>query len=152
MDPWLIVVFLSLLPIGELRAAIPYGIAHNLDPFTLYFIAVVFNSVVIFIIWFILDFFHDHFMKIPIYSKLFNKYITRARKKLEHKVGTNKETFGIFLLTAIPLPLTGAYTASILSWFFNINRKKAARAIILGILTAGLIVMALALGLWEYLF
>ncbi len=72
-----------------------------------------------------------------------------ATKKIADSfIGTEKEMFGVFLLTAIPLPMTGAYTASILAWFFNLNKTKSAKAIGYGVAVAGLIVMGITLGLW----
>tara|TARA_Y100000310_G_C20467822_1_gene708522 strand:- start:379 stop:837 length:459 start_codon:yes stop_codon:yes gene_type:complete len=152
MNEWLIVIFLSMLPFGELRASIPTGIALGLNPISVFIMAVIFNSLIIVAIWAILDSLHDGLMEFRLYSRLFNRYIEKSRKKMERFIGTEKEAWGVFLLTAIPFPLTGAYTAAILSWFFNLNRKMAAKAIVLGVFVAGLIVMGVSLGLLKWLF
>lgn len=150
MDKLIYVVFLSMLPISELRGAIPLGIKLGYNPLLIFFLAVVFNSAIVFLLYFFLDFFHEKFMKFRFYNKIFSKYIKRSRRKLEKYVGTEKEAFGIYLLTAIPLPMTGAYTATVLSWFFGIKKRKAVRAIVLGVLTAGVIITFLSLGFIRY--
>ena len=149
MNGWLMVIFLSMLPISELRGSIPAGLTLGLNPLTLFFVAVFFNFIIIFAIWVILDMFHEILMKSSLYSRLFNKYIERSRKKMEKYIGTEREAWGLFLFTAIPLPMTGAYSASILSWFFNLNRRKAAVAIFFGVFVAGLIVTGVSLGLLK---
>lgn len=149
MNDWLLVIFLSMLPVGELRGAIPAGLALGLNPIPLYLVAVFFNTIIIFAVWIILDMLHEVFMKSRLYSKLFNRYIERSRRKIEKYIGTEKEAWGIFLFTAIPLPMTGAYTASIAAWFFNLNRRKASKAIFFGVCTAGLVVMGVSLGLLK---
>ena len=149
MNGWLMVIFLSMLPISELRGSIPAGLTLGLNPLALFFVAVFFNFIIIFAIWVILDMFHEILMKSSLYSRLFNKYIERSRKKMEKYIGTEREAWGLFLFTAIPLPMTGAYSASILSWFFNLNRRKAAVAIFFGVFVAGLIVTGVSLGLLK---
>ena len=152
MYEWLYVIFSSMLPFGELRLGIPTGISLGLNPILVYFVAVFFNILIIFPIWVILDNLHEKFLDWKFYNNFFNKYITKSRRKLEKYLGTEKEMFGVFLLTAIPLPMTGAYTASILAWFFNLNKTKSAKAIGYGVAVAGLIVMGITLGLWGLLF
>jgi uncharacterized membrane protein len=53
------------------------------------------------------------------------------------------------LLVAIPLPFTGVYTATILSWLLGMNWKKAFPAIALGVPIAGIIVLLVTLGVIE---
>ena len=56
---------------------------------------------------------------------------------------------GLTLLVAIPLPFTGVYTASILSWLLNMNWRRAFSAIMLGVIVAGIIVLLITLGFVE---
>ncbi|MEK6941089.1 MAG: small multi-drug export protein [Nanoarchaeota archaeon] len=140
------VFILSLLPISELRGAIPYGFTAG-DPFFLVIIiAILGNILVIPLVYFFMNKFHHLFMNNVSYNKLFNKYIDRTRKKIEHKIGTKAEFTAILLFTAVPFPLTGAYTASVISWFFGLNRAKAFCAISLGVLIAAIIVSLITLG------
>ncbi|MBL7148438.1 MAG: small multi-drug export protein [Nanoarchaeota archaeon] len=140
------VALLSILPISELRGGIPLGLALGMNPLLVYIIAVFFNFLSIPITFFFLDNLHSYFLKNKHYSLLFTKYISRNRKKLEKAIGTKAEFWALMLVVLIPLPFTGAYTGTILAWFFGLKRKKAYLAILLGILIAGIIVTLASLG------
>lgn len=137
---------LSLLPISELRGAIPFAITQGVSPMTAYIVAVVGNLLVIPIVYFFLNYIHEHFMKINIYQKTFDKHIEKNRKKLEKHLGTKFEFFALLLFVAIPLPITGAYTGTLLAWFFGLKKKKVYLALGLGVIIAGIIVTLLTLG------
>ncbi|MHA1868279.1 MAG: COG2426 family protein [Candidatus Heimdallarchaeaceae archaeon] len=141
------VALLSILPISELRGGIPLGLGLGINPIQVYIIAVFFNFLSVPIMFFFLDNIHSYFLKNKHYASLFNKYIHRNRKKLEKTIGKKAEFWTLMLIVLIPLPFTGAYTGSILAWFFGLNRKKAYLAILLGILIAGIIVTLVSLGL-----
>jgi len=142
-------IILSILPISELRGGIPYAIGFGLNPILAYLFGVLGNFLVIPICFFFLDYLHKYFLKVKIYSKIFNKYICINRKKLEKYVGSKTEFWALVLIVAIPLPFTGAYTGSILAWFFGLKRRKSYLAIVLGILIAGLIVSLASFGLFR---
>ena len=125
------------------------GIGFGYNPFLIFILAVFFNSVIILPVFFFLDHVHTYLIRFSFYHTLFTRYITKAQRKVERYIGTDKEALGLYLLTAIPLPMTGAYSATILAWFFNVNRKKAVYAIILGILTAGIIMTLLSIGFFK---
>ncbi|MBL7148311.1 MAG: small multi-drug export protein [Nanoarchaeota archaeon] len=142
-------IFLSILPISELRGGITYAIGSGLDPFLAYFVGVLSNFFVIPICFFFLDNLHKYFLGLKIYRKLFDKYINKNRRKLEKYVGTKAEFWALFCVVMIPLPLTGAYTGSILAWFFGLKRRKSYLAISLGILIAGILVTLISLGVFR---
>ena len=140
------VAILSILPISELRGGIPVGLALGMNPVLVYIVAVIFNFLAIPIVFFFLDNLHNSFIKNKYYKSFFTKYIHRNRKKIEKVVGTKAEFFTLMLIVLIPLPLTGAYTGSILAWFFGLKRRKSYLAILLGILIAGIIVTLASFG------
>ena len=143
------VVGLSILPISELRGGIPLGIAQGFNPFLVFLVAVLSNIIIIPAVFFFLDYLHNYFVRINIYRNLFDSYVQMTRTKLENKIGTNTEFLALMLFVGIPLPVTGAYTGSILAWFFGINRKKAYLAIISGVILAGFIVTLASIGLFS---
>ena len=146
MNPFIITIILSMLPISELRGAIPYAILKaGINPFTAFFIAVFANILVIPLLLFFLDYFHNIFLKMNTYKKLFNFYIERKVAKIKKKYET-LELLVLFFFVAIPAPGTGAYTGVLLSWFFELNRKKSFAVIALGVITAGIITTLLTVG------
>ena len=133
----------TVLPISELRGGIPLGILEfGLDPLFTFFIAVIANTLIFFPIFFALRFFYDKFLfRIP----LFDKYLDSLRKRGKPKV--EKYGFwGLALVVAIPLPLTGAYTGTILAWLVGMDWKKAFPAVGLGVIVAGVVVLLITLG------
>ena len=138
---WVLLVTVS--PISELRGGIPLGILqYGLDPSFTFFIAVIANALIFFPIFFALRLFYDKLLyRIP----LFDKYLDNLRKR--GKPIVEKHGFwGLTLFVAIPLPITGAYTGTILAWLVGMNWKKAFPAVGLGVIVAGVVVLLITLG------
>ena len=138
----LFTMLVSMLPIIELRGGLPFGVALGL-PYYLAFPAAVIGNLIPapFIIVYIRRIF-----------KLMRKYIPKLNAlvdKLEHKAHLKGEkmlkyeALGLWLFVAIPLPGTGAWTGSLAAAFLDIRLKKAMPAVVLGVLTAGTIMLAL---------
>lgn len=87
-------------------------------------------------------------MKSKLYRKFINKILIKVHKKakkLEKKM--NKWGYlSLMLLVAVPFPGTGAYMGALVSWVMGLNRKNSIIAIAAGVITAGLIVLLLSLG------
>ena len=147
MNPIINEVLLSLVPIAELRASIPYAISQGINPLLALIIAVISNFLVAPLLFFFLDNLHKYFLKIKIYKKLFNKYIEKSRKKFEKHVGTKFEFWALAIFVGIPAPLTGLYSGTIIAWFFNLKRRKSYLALFLGALIAGIVVTLITLGI-----
>lgn len=145
VEQYLIPFFLSMTPIGELRAGIPAGIALGAHPVFIYIVAVLGNLLVIPIVFFFLNYFHIHFMRIRYYRAFFRRYIERNRARIEEKIGTKYEFLALMLFVGIPLPITGAYTGSVLAWFFGVEKKTAYPALIGGVFLSGLITLGVTL-------
>ncbi|MEM4282086.1 MAG: small multi-drug export protein [Candidatus Woesearchaeota archaeon] len=130
----------SILPISELRGGMLLAIAQGANPFAAFVISVLSNLFVAPLVFIFLDFIHHKLLAIRLYKKSFNRIVEGARRKSKPFV-TNYGMLGLTLFVAIPLPMTGAYTASLAAWFFGMNRLKAILAISLGVIVAGLIVL-----------
>jgi len=131
-------LLMTVSPVFELRGGIPLGILHyGLDPLFTFSIAVVANVLVFFPIFLVLRLFYDRVLfRIP----LFEKYLGNLRQRGKPKV--DKYGFwGLFLFVAVPLPLTGAYTGTILAWLLGMDCKKAFPAVGLGVIVAGIVVL-----------
>ena len=137
------VFFISMLPIVELRGAIPFGAitGDELNIFLCYFASVIGNLFPIpFILLFIkkiLEYMSNS--KIKFFNKISNKLIEKAEKRSEKM---NKGTFyGLFIFVAIPLPGTGAWTGALIAALMGMRFKKSMLAISLGVAVAGLIMV-----------
>jgi uncharacterized membrane protein len=141
------VLLASVSPISELRGGIPLGISLGIDPWFTFFIAVVANALIFFPVFFALRLFYD---KLLCRIQLFNRYLESLRKRGKPKV--DKYGFwGLALFVAVPLPLTGAYTGTILAWLLGMDWKKAFPAIGLGVIVAGVVVLLITLGVTSTL-
>ena len=76
----------------------------------------------------------------------------KGGQKLLQKTGNYGTYFALFLFVAIPIPGTGAWTGTLAASILNLNFKKTMIAIISGIITAGLIMLAVSLGLFKVIF
>ena len=141
---YLITTIIGMIPIIELRGAIPIGVftfhLNYLEAFICSFIGNIIP--VYFIVKYIRPLF-DFFGKF----KPFKIVIDWASKKATAKIAENKklQNFvfgGLFIFVAIPLPGTGAWIGSLVANFLDLPPKKAIPPIILGVLTAGIIILS----------
>ena len=147
------VFLVSILPIVELRGAVPFGIGMGLDWRAVYIVSVIGNVLPApFIVLFlrnILD-----FLKTTKYFSGFANWLhDRSMKKA--KDVTKYKMLGLFLFVAIPLPGTGAWTGSAIAALLNMRLKDALPSIILGVITAGILMLGISYGfveLFQHLF
>ncbi len=151
-------IILSFLPVSELRGGLPlainYAIKNNLSIYPIFFLIVIVNILVIFFLLFFLDLFHDKFLKINLYKRLFGFYLKKTRKRVD-KFESRYSTYGylaLTLLVAIPFPTTGVWTGTIVAWLLGLDRKKSIISIILGAFIAGIIVLLASLGAINWIF
>lgn len=140
-----VVFLLAMTPVLELRGAIPAGIAMGLNPYATFVTAVLGNMLPVpFIILFIRKIFDWMRGREGFLAKVVAKLEAKAYKgaKLFYKY----ELFGLFLLVAIPLPGTGAWTGALVAALLNVRMRNAVLIILAGVCVAGLVVSAAALG------
>ena len=134
-----VVVFLvSMLPIVELRGAIPLALLYyQMNPWLSYLIAVLGNLIPVpFILLFIRPIMN--WLKRTRAFSRFGNWLDQKAAKGSAKV-KKYEMFGLFLFVAIPLPGTGAWTGSLIAAVMNMRMRDALPSIVAGVLTAGLI-------------
>lgn len=144
----IIAILLSLLPVGELRIGIPFMIAGGYDPLFAFLVCVAANIIIIPVIFIFLDYLHAGLLRFSFYRKTFAFALQRVRKR-ERQVAKNIEKYGLIalaLFVSIPLPVTGAYTGSLLAWILGIEKKKAAAFIALGVFIAGILITLASIG------
>jgi uncharacterized membrane protein len=128
-----------LLPISELRGAIPFGMAKELPlPFLIPF-CIFLNALVGPLVYVFLSTIHRLLERFSWYMKVFEKIVAGARKKVHAKV-EKYGYLGIALFVAIPLPVTGAYTGTLGAWILGLEPKKTYVAVLLGVCISATIV------------
>ena len=138
----LLTLGLAILPISELRGAIPYAVLRGTDILPAALIATAANALVPLLAYFFLATFHRWFYKMAWYRKFFDRFVEKARTKVHASV-EKWGYLGLLIFVAIPLPMTGAWTGALGAWILGMNKKKASLAIMGGVVVAGLVVTLL---------
>lgn len=136
----LIVVGVSMLPIAELRGAIPVGLFLGMPIEAAFFWAELGNMIPLF---FILKLLGPISKWLMAHSKFFHHLFTKIFEKTRSKHSKKFEELGaIFLATfvAIPLPGTGAWTGALIAFLFDIPYWRALLILFIGNLGAGLLI------------
>lgn len=132
--------FLSLAPISELRGAIPFMLAKGGSPVVVYLYCVILNALIGPLVFLFLNSVHRLMMHIPLYVRIFDAVVRRARAKLEDKV-EKYEYWGVTLFVAIPLPITGAWTGTLGAWILGLSPRRTFLHVFYGVCVAGIIVL-----------
>ncbi len=141
LKKYIIVFLISMVPLIELRGAVPYAIANGLPVLPSYIIAIVGNMIPVPIIFFfarkVLEWGKDK----PVIGGFFSFCLEKGHKggeKLKEKAGKGLY-WALFLFVGIPLPGTGAWTGTLAASILDMDFKKSVRAIIFGVILAGII-------------
>ena len=131
-----------MIPLIELRGAIPYGVIFGLPLWSTYIIAIIGNMIPVpFIFLFarkILEWGADK----PVIGKFFTFCLEKGHKggqKLKATAGRGL-FIALLLFVGIPLPGTGAWTGALVAALMEMRLKRALPAIYAGVLIAGLLV------------
>ena len=145
---YLLVFFISMVPIVELRGAIPIGLGLGLPALPTYFLCVLGNMLPVpFIYLFARKFLIWGYHK-PLIGPICRFCINKGEKggrALEAKAGRGL-TLALLLFVGIPLPGTGAWTGALIAAVLNMRLKRAVPVIFLGVAIAGCIITILTHG------
>ena len=144
-----IVFLVSMVPIIELRGAIPYGVGFGLPLWLTYCIAIVGNMLPVPVIYFfarkVLVWGSDK----PVIGKFFSFCLEKGEKagrKLQQKAGRGLY-WALLLFVGIPLPGTGAWTGTLAASILDMKFKDVLIACMGGVLLAGIIMGLASAGL-----
>lgn len=147
----LLVVFVSALPVSELRGGIPLAISKfHIAPMTAYFLAILGNIIPVVPLLLCLPRITDILKRIAILDRFFQRLFAHTRRKHDSKF-KKFGAFALILLVAIPFPATGAWTGSVAAYLFGVKFRYAFPLIILGVIIAGIIVTLANLGVISFL-
>ena len=144
MNDLINVLIISMLPIAELRGAIPYGVAHGLPLVKVWIVSIVGNMIPIPFILFLLSPIEKFFRRWKLWDNLLDKVFDYTRRKTRKSI-EKWEALSLIIFVAIPLPVTGAWTGSLAAYLFGLDIKKSIAYIFIGVLIASFIVTAATL-------
>lgn len=149
LNKYLIIALISMVPLIELRGAVPIAVTMGLPMVPSFIIAVLFNMLPVPFIYFfarkVLLWGKDK----PIIGKFFTWCLEKGEKggrKLQETAG-NGLFWALFIFVGIPLPGTGAWTGTLAASILDIGFKKSSIAVMAGVCLAGLIMLAASQGL-----
>ena len=138
----LVVIMVAATPIVELRGAIPLGIGMGFSPLHSTILGIIGNILPVPFLLLLLRPIFDYLRKIDFFDKIITWIENRTLKRSERM---RKYTiFGLFLLVAIPLPTTGAYTGCVAASLFDLRFKYSFPTIVAGVIAAGIIMLTLS--------
>ena len=155
---YLLVFLISMVPLIELRGAIPYAIGFKdagvpLSIPLCYVIAIIGNMIPVPIIYLfarkVLEWGKDK----KIIGKFFTFCLEKGEKggeKLQAKAGRGLY-WALFLFVGIPLPGTGAWTGTLAASILDMDFKKSVVAVVCGVVLAGIIMGLVAAGLFSFI-
>ena len=147
MQNYIYLFLISMVPLIELRGAMVYAAVAEM-PFLPSLICCVIGNILP--VPFLIKFAKTvlvYFSRIPKIGFVFQKIIDRGNKKAE-KV-RKAELIGLFAFVALPLPGTGAWTASLIATLMQLRVLKSTAAIFLGVITCGIIMGILSFGIAD---
>lgn len=139
--------FIAMLPVSELRGAIPFAWASQVPAVEAYAIAVLGNMVPVLPLLLFLGPASNYLQRFRWGDKFFTWLFRRTRSRSE--IVRKYETLGLVMFVAIPLPITGAWTGTVAAFLFGLELRRAFVAITCGVLIAGIVVSAASFGLKE---
>jgi uncharacterized membrane protein len=147
---YIIIFLISMVPLIELRGAIPYAIGFGLPILPSYIICIVGNMLPVPFIFFfarkVLEWGADK----PVIGKFFNFCLEKGHKggeKLQEKAGRGLFV-ALLLFVGIPLPGTGAWTGTLAASLLDMDFRSSVIAVLLGVVLAGIIMGVASAGLF----
>ena len=144
MINYLIVFLISMVPLVELRGAVPWALTQNMPVLPSYIVAIIGNMLPVPFIYFfarkVLEWGKD--INVGFIKKFCNWCLEKGEKggqKLQAKAGRGLY-FALLLFVGIPLPGTGAWTGTLAASFLDMDFKKSVIAVMGGVILASVIV------------
>lgn len=151
---YVLILLVSMVPVVELRCAIPIAVGMGLNKLPSFIIAIIGNMIPVPFIYLFARKMLTWGKNKRFIGKLCKFCLNKGEKggrKLEAKAGRGLY-FALLLFVGIPLPGTGAWTGTLAASILNMDFKKSVIAVTLGVLLAGLIMMAISFGVFELIF
>lgn len=155
-NSWLATFIISMIPIVELRGAIPFGAAtsfwgeYALELWQALLISIAGSFVICVILTFLFQPILNWLKRTKFFKKIalaVEKKLNKNAENINNKIKTEKDAkrikwlkiIGVFGFVAIPFPLTGVWTGTCLALFIGLNKRETMITVTLGCIVAGLI-------------
>ena len=142
---YLWVFFVSMLPLIELRGAVPIGVGMGLPFIPVYIVAAFGNMLPVPVILLLVKPVLQFMAKFKVFTKLVN-FVMEKGHAAGAKFG-NAKYWALYTFVAIPLPGTGAWTGSLAAALLDLDKGKSLLAVLAAVLTAGIIMGVVSYGL-----
>ncbi len=153
LKKFLFIFIMSMVPIIELRGAIPFAVGFNIPLWQAYVTCIIGNMIPVPIIFLfarkVLEWGQDK----PVIGGIFTWILQKGRrggKKLLSKTGRSAY-IGLLLFVGIPLPGTGAWTGTLAASILDLDFKKSVLAALGGVLLAGIIMAVASTGVFSFI-
>lgn len=145
MKEILMTFIMAMVPVIELRGAIPYGVLQGLSIGEALAVSIAGNLAPIPVL---IVFTRRVFEWLKGKSTHLNRLVLKLEAKAEAKKETVEkwEFLGLIILVAIPLPGTGAWTGALVAAMMDMRLKRAFPAVVIGVIIAGIIVSIVTFG------
>jgi uncharacterized membrane protein len=143
----LAVVIANFIPTTEQIGGITLGLSLGLDPLTVLVASLTVNCLLFFPIYFGLKLLYK---KVFSRIKLFQRYLKRTQTKGKPYID-KYGVLGLTIFVALPSPLTGTYTASLLAWLMDLDWKKSFLSISIGSIIGAIVIFFGYLGIFNIL-
>jgi uncharacterized membrane protein len=155
---WIAVVLVSMIPMVELKGGIPVGVKLGMGYPQSFLFAFIGSSLVCIPVYFIFRFlFHFKFFnRVEMMIRNKAKSLFNKTKELEQSGGNNKKItwykiLGVFIFVAIPVPLTGVWTGTLVAVLIGLRFTWSVLAIVVGNAVAGGLILLLTYLLGDYI-
>lgn len=145
ISPEWAIFFLSMIPITELRAAVPIGLeVYKLSVAKTFIMSVLGNMVPTIFVLLLLPRMHDWVLRQKFFGAVLRKKLQDAEKYFSGKYA-KYGSVALILFVGIPLPFTGAWTGSLAAFIFKIPFKKSFPLIFVGVCLAATLMTLITL-------
>lgn len=146
---YLIAFLISMVPLVELRGALPYALASGIPTLPAYLVCMIGNMLPVPVIFFfarkVLEWGADKKYIGPFFSWCLEKG-HKGGQKLTEKASSKGLFFALLLFVGIPLPGTGAWTGALVAAMMRIRLRRAFPAVALGVVIAAFVVSVITYG------
>jgi len=133
------VIWMAMIPVIELRGAIPYGIIREIHPLFVFLLAWFGSTIIIPVVYYLFLSFLDWLERLPRIGPIFHRF--RAKIIRKSKTIGNAEFIGLMIFVGVPLPGTGAWTGAMIASVLKMSFISTFLSITLGNIMAGIIVL-----------